>query len=82
MVQHIEETLNVRIQYPVHAPPVNTHTQRIQRLMSMPPGTKPIAESSKLHLVDFVQDGHHGLLNDFILQRRDADWPLPTVRFR
>ena len=82
MVQRIEETLNVRIQNPVHAPPVHTHTQRIQRLMSMPPGAKLVAESPNVQLVDFIQDGHHGLLDEFILQRRDADWPLPTIRFR
>ena len=82
MAQRIEESLNVRVQYPVHAPPRYAHTQRIERLMSMPPGTKTIAESSKVHLVYFIQDGHHGLLDDLILQRRDADWPLPTIRFR
>ncbi len=82
MVQRIEEALNVRVQYPVHAPAVNIHTQRVPRLMSMPPGTETVAESSKVPLVYFIQDGHHGLLDDFILQRRDADWPLPAIRFR
>src|ERR1019366_2434100 len=28
-----------------------------------------------------VEDRHHRLLYDFVFQRRDADRPLPTVRF-
>ena len=27
------------------------------------------------------EDRHHRLLYDFVFQRRDADRPLPTVRF-
>ncbi|MBZ5626013.1 MAG: hypothetical protein LAQ69_46090, partial [Acidobacteriia bacterium] len=28
-----------------------------------------------------IEDRHHRLLYDFVFQRRDADRPLPTVRF-
>ena len=82
VVQRIEETSNVRVQNPVHAPPLHAHRQRIQRLMGMPSRTKTVAESPKIHLVYFIQDGHHSLLDDLILQRRNADRPLSAIRFR
>ena len=64
VVQRIEETLNVRVQNPIHAPPLDAHRQRIERLMGMPSGTETVAESSKVHLVYFIQDGHP-LLNRY-----------------
>ena len=82
VVQRIEETLNIRVQNPIHAPPLDTHRQRIERLVSMPSRAETVAESPKVHLVYFIQDGHHSLLDDLILQRRNADRPLSAVRFR
>ena len=82
VVQCIKETLNIRIQNPIHSPPLDAHCQRIERLVSLPPRTETVAESPKVHLVYFIQDGHHSLLNDLILQRRNADRPLTAVRFR
>ena len=82
VVQRIEETLNVRVQNPIHSPPLDAHRQRIKRLMSVPSRTETVAESPKVYLVYFIQDGHYGLLNDLILQRRNADRSLSAVRFR
>jgi hypothetical protein len=82
VVQRIEEASKVRIQNPIHSPPLDAHRQRIERLMGLPSGTETVAESSKVHLVNFIQDGYYGLLNDLILQRRNADRPLSAVRFR
>ena len=78
----VEEPPNVRVQNPVHPPPLDAHTQRVQRPMRTAPRTKPVAEAPKVHLVYLIQDGHHGLLNNFVLQRRDADRTLPSVRLR
>ena len=82
MVQRIEETPKVRVQNPVHSPPLDAHRQRIERLRGMPSGTETVAESSKVHLVDCIQDGHYSLRDDLILQRRNADRPLSAIRFR
>ena len=34
-------------------------------------GPEPVREAFEVHLVYLVEYGHHGLLNDFVLQRRD-----------
>ena len=82
VVQCIKETLNIRIQYPIHSPPLDAHRQRIERLVSVPSRAETVAESPKVHLVYFIQDGHYRLLNDLILQRRNAVRSLSAVRFR
>jgi len=33
-------------------------------------------------VINLVEDRHHGLLNDFVLQRRDAQWTLPSISLR
>jgi hypothetical protein len=63
---------NVRIEHPVHALPLDAHIQRVQRLMWTATGPEPIRKALEVHLVDLVEDGHHGLLNNLVLQRRDA----------
>ena len=70
VVQGIEETLNIRVQYPIHSPPLDAHRQRIERLVSLPSRTETVAESPKVHLVYFIQDGHP------LLNRYGACWTI------
>ena len=56
--------------------------QRVQRLMRAATGTKPIREAFEVDLVDLVENRHHGLLNDFVLQCRDAQRTLLPVSLR
>ena len=49
---------------------MESHTERIQRLMRTTPRPEAIRMTFEVHLIDFVEDGHHGLLNNFVLQRR------------
>ena len=44
--------------------------------------SRPIREAPKVHLIYLIEDGDHGLLNDLVLQGRDAQRPLSTVGFR
>jgi hypothetical protein len=44
----------------------------IQRLVRAATGSEPIRKALEVHLINLVEDGHRGLLNDFVLQRRDA----------
>src|SRR5205823_10676810 len=53
--------------------------QRVQRLMRVTTRTEAIREASEIDLVYLVEDRHHGLLNDFVLQRRNASWTLPPI---
>src|SRR5258708_14326738 len=45
-------------------------------------GPEPIRKALKVDLIDLVEDRHHRLLDDFVLQRRDAQRTLPPVSLR
>src|ERR1700674_1379821 len=45
-------------------------------------GTEPVRKALEVDLIDLVEDRHHGLLNDFVLQRRDAQRTLPPISLR
>jgi site-specific DNA recombinase len=78
----IEEALDIRIQNPVHSLPGNPHIQCIQRLMRITPRPEPIRKAFEVHLVNLVEDGHHSLLNNLVLQTRDAQRALLPVGLR
>jgi hypothetical protein len=52
--------------------PLDTHCQRVQRLVRVATGTKPIREAFEVHLRNLIEDGHHGLLGDFA-RRHDVN---------
>ena len=83
LVTHVvEEATNVRIEYPVHSLPLDAHCQRVQRLVRATTGPKTVREALEVDLVDLVEDRHHSLLNDFVLQCCDAQRALPPVGLR
>jgi hypothetical protein len=43
-------------------------------------GPEPIREPEEIFLVDRVQHLNNRTLDDFVLQRRDAERALPTIR--
>src|ERR1039457_759835 len=47
--------------------------------MRATPRPEAVRMTFEVHLIDFVEDGHHGLLNNFVLQRRDTQRTLPPV---
>ena len=82
MAHVIEEATYVRIEHPVHPLPLDARCQRIQRLMRAATGPEPVGKALEVDLIDLVEDRHHGLLNDFVLQRRDAQPTLSPVSLR
>jgi hypothetical protein len=78
----IEEATDVRIEHPVHPLPLDAHCQRVQRLMRAATGTEPIRKALEVDLINLVEDRHNGLLDDFVLQCRDAQRTLPSVSLR
>src|SRR5260370_7957989 len=78
----IEEATDVGIEHPVHPLPLDAHRQRVQRLVRAASGTEPIRKALEVDLIDLAEDRHHGLLNDFVLQRPDAQRTLPPVSLR
>src|SRR6516165_10844104 len=78
----IEKAPDVTVQNPVHLLPRDRDVQCVQRLMLAAPWPETIRESPKILLVNLIEDRDHGLLNNLVLQRRNPEWPLPTIRFR
>src|SRR5260370_7719778 len=67
---------------PVHLPLLDPDRQRIQRIMLAAPRPEPIGETEKVLLVHGVQHLHHRPLDNLVLQRGDAERPLPPARLR
>ena len=43
---------------------------------------EPVREAFEVDLIDMVDGRHHRLLNDFVLQRSDAQRALPPIGLR
>src|SRR2546427_11168771 len=80
-VEVIEKPSNVGVKHIVHLLLQERVRQRIQRLMLAAPRAKTIREAEKVFLVDLVEDGDHGMLDQFVLDSRDREWALPPIFF-
>src|SRR6266567_5916946 len=45
------------------------------------PRTKTVREAEKVLLVNLVEDGDHGVLDNLVLHRRNPQWALPPISF-
>ena len=72
VVDGVEESTDVRIEHPVHLLPHESHPERVQRIMRAATGSEAVGEAQEVDLVDLVEHRHHGLLDDLVLQGRDA----------
>jgi hypothetical protein len=61
---------------------LSANRQRIESLMRAASGSEPVGEALEVDLIDSVEDRHHGLLNDFVLECRDVQRALPPVSLR
>ena len=82
VAQVVEKATDVGIEHPVHLLPFQSHSKRVQRLMRAAARAEPVGEAFEVDLVNLVEDRHHGLLDDFVLQCRDAQRTLPPVGLR
>ena len=82
MRQMIEKAPNVTVQNPVHLLPRDRDVQRIQRLVLTAPRPEAIRETPEILLINLIEDCDHGLLNNLVLQGRNPERPLSTIRFR
>src|ERR687891_1394402 len=73
------ECPDIGIQDPVDPPPVDPDHERIQRLVLAAPRPEAVGEAEEVRLVDGVQHFHYRALDDLVLQRGDAERPLPAV---
>jgi hypothetical protein len=82
VIDRAEEITDVCVQHPVHARAHDDDPQRIQRIVLAASGPEPVREPLKVLFVDGVEDCHDRMLDDFVLQGRDAQGALPSIRFR
>src|SRR5260370_25579483 len=55
----VEKATYVRIHDPVHSLPLDSHDQRIQRVVRAPPRPESVTETPEILLIDCVEDRHH-----------------------
>src|SRR2546428_676103 len=79
VVEVIEKSSDVCVQHIAHLPSLERHRQRIQCLMLAAPRSESIREAPKVLLVNLIEDGDDGLLDDLVLQRRHPQRTLSPV---
>lgn len=82
VVDGVEETPDVGVQYPVHRLVLDADCERVQRIVLSPSGSEPVGEAEEVRFVDRIQNLHHCALDNLIFQRRDPQRSLPPVGFR
>src|SRR5438045_6320629 len=80
-VEVIEKAADVSVQNVVHLLLQERVRQRIQRVMLAAPRAETIREAQKVFLVNLIEDGDHGLLDDLVFQGRNPQWTLPSIFF-
>jgi hypothetical protein len=81
MNNRTEKVTNIGVKHPVHLLPHEPDPKCIQRIMLAAPRPEPIGEPQKVLFVYLIQDFHHRVLYDFVLQGCDAQWALSSIRF-
>jgi len=81
-VEGIEEATDVCVEHPVHLSRQQGRIERIQCPMGAALRTEAVREPQEVHLVDRMEHLDGGPLDDLVLQGRNAQGPLPSIRFR
>src|SRR5262249_29758703 len=80
-IEVIEKASDVSVHNVVHLLLQQRIGQRIQRIMLAAPRAKTIRETKKVLFINLVEDGGHGVLDDFVFQGRNPQWALPSIFF-
>src|SRR5207244_11441056 len=71
-VEIIEKASDISVHNVVHLLLQERVRQRIQRVMLAAPRAETVREAEKVFLVNLVEDGGHGLLDNLVLQGRNS----------
>ena len=71
MPNFIEKAPDVCVKHPAHFLPHESYPERVQRIMLASPWSEPIGEPQKVLFINRIEDRHHCVLDDLILQRSD-----------
>src|SRR5260370_26420003 len=80
--EFVEKRSNIEIQNPIHFLPHDSHPQRVKCILLSASRPETVAETQKVLFPYLVEDRPYRGLDDFILQCRDSQWPLPPIGFR
>jgi hypothetical protein len=81
VTHRIEKCTQIAVQYVVHLRTGDPKSEGIQRIVLATPGPKSIREPQKIFLVDRIEYFDDSSLDDFILQRGNAERPLTSIFF-
>src|SRR5215468_8494592 len=81
-INRVEEFAEVRINDPVDLALLDSDKHCIERIMLITTPPKAIGEADKVALVDGIEHGDQCVLNDFVLQRRNAQWSPRAIGLR
>jgi hypothetical protein len=82
LVDRIKESRDIGVQYVVHLRAVDPDIQGVQRIVLTALGSESVREPEEFLLVDRVQHGDRGSLDDLILQSGDRERALTAIRLR
>src|SRR5712692_3951906 len=82
VIDLVEERSDVQVEHPVHFLARDPGVEGIQRVVLAAPRPEPIREAQKVLFPHAVENRPDGMLDDLILQRCDAQRPLPAIAFR
>ena len=75
----VEETLNIRLDHITDRSRHDRRIDRFERLMATPFRSKTVRTVAEVSLVDRPQDAGDSLLDDLVLDRRQAQWTLARL---
>ena len=78
----IEERLDVGVENPADLACLDPVCEGIQRIVLAASRTEPIAETQELRHVNRRKDSHHCRLEDFVLNRGNAERLVAAIRLR
>ena len=81
MLQFVEKGSDIQVQNPAYFLAHYSYPQRIQSILLIASGPESVTEVFKILFPYLVEDFSHRSLHDFILQRRDPQWPLLAIGF-
>src|SRR5215469_17824449 len=80
-IEVVEKAADIGVQNVVHLLLQERIRQRVQRIVLAAPRAKSIRVAEKILFINLIEDGGHGVLDDFVLQSRDSQWTLPSIFF-
>ena len=78
----VEKRPDVKVEHPVHLLSGNPDVERVPRLVRASPWPVPIRKAQEILFPHLVENCPYRVLDDFVLQRRDSQWSLPSIAFR